>query len=241
MTETATREEEPRIYISYSYVERPQSRKNLEYFLRHGVQGFDNITVDLVTKGAPCGVRVGGYPNVAARHEENVGYDFGTHSQNLARCDLGGYDYFILMNCSCTGPFRRQCDPVPWYRPFVRRVAGSTKLVGSSVLSVRGPGPTYRGPLPYTAGPRCRSPGGWFMLTDAAGAGVLREMLGKYNIRSYNDAHAVEYLTGRWMRERGYEVAGLIKGMVVTNRFESVIVKTRTCRDNGVGAALRRL
>eukprot|EP00873_Tetraselmis_striata_P044776 jgi/Tetstr1/465040/TSEL_009768.t1 len=232
----------PRIYISYSYFEREQSRKNLAFFLQHGVLGFDNVTVDLVAKGETCNVRVpeGARANVRVRRAENVGFDFGTHRENLMACNVENYDYFILMNCSCTGPFQRRGDAAPWYSRFTREIAGATKLVGSSIGSIIGPGAGYAGPLPYVAGVRHRSPGGWFMMTDGAGARALREELSKHDIKTFADAHAVENLTGKWMKDRGYAVAGLIPSLHARDRFRSVIVKTRYSEDPGVKVELRK-
>ena len=227
---------ECKIHISYSYFEREQSRKNLEYFLAHGVRGRDNITVDLTVKGGACSVDLSPFPNVTATHAENVGYDFGAHARSLAACDHGRHDYFVLMNCSCTGPFSRG---EPWYRRFVAAIGGKKRLVGACASRIIGPGYSYRGPLPYVAGVRHLSPGGWFMMTDRAGAGVLRDMLGRYNFRTYQDAHAAENLTGKWMRDAGYGVAGLVSTNRTMNRFASVMVKTRTCRDPAVGPLLR--
>jgi hypothetical protein len=124
-----------RIAISYAYVERPNTRRNLEFFLKHGLDDSVALLSIVVKGGRPsdgAGVGGGGFSvAIPEAHkgrvrvtfaEENVGYDMESHRRNaLLFAELeegkeaegeGLFTHFVAMNDSARGPFcTRQPSP----------------------------------------------------------------------------------------------------------------------------------
>lgn len=87
-----------RIAISYAYVERPNTRRNLEFFLQHGLDSSVALLSIVVKGGRPSDGAGAGGPGgctveIPEAHrgrvrvtfaEENVGYDMESHRRNAA-------------------------------------------------------------------------------------------------------------------------------------------------------------
>ena len=118
-----------RIAVSYAYVERPNTRRNLQFFLRHGLDESVAL-LSIVVKGGPprdgAGAGgVGGFTvDIPEEHrarvrvtfaEENVGYDMESHRRNarlFAEEEAGAgaaasFTHIVAMNDSALGPFCR--------------------------------------------------------------------------------------------------------------------------------------
>jgi hypothetical protein len=119
----------PNIFISYIYFEKENTKKNLEFFLKHGLK--NNMYMIINVKDHKISIDINKYNkdnNIKIRKTDNVGFDFGGHRDNLKEINFNDYDYFILMNDSCMGPFYKTGN---WYDAFINKnksIVGTIKL-----------------------------------------------------------------------------------------------------------------
>jgi len=138
-------EEEVRVVVScrqykiacvYAYFEKNvQYKRNLEYFLEHGV--LDAVNYYIIVNGA-CTVALPARTNLTVFHRENTGFDFGAYGAILAARNFSDYDFVFFLNTSVCGPyFLVAADGAvrDWTRPFLDMFEedASVKLVGTSI------------------------------------------------------------------------------------------------------------
>jgi hypothetical protein len=123
-----------RALIVYVYFETAESRRNLEFFLRHGLLPERFADFVLVVQGNLT-LQVPEVKNLSVITRENTCYDLGTWRKVLER--LGGYEhlvsqykYFVMLNGSLRGPFLPAWSPVNWLVIFASQISDEVKLVG---------------------------------------------------------------------------------------------------------------
>lgn len=158
-------QKEPRIFVSYAYHEKPNTIKNLEFFLKR-VRKNENVHVMINMKGPTPSTKVSENKNVTILRTPNKGFDFGGHLENfeLMGNKMNQYDYIVLMNDSACGPFFMKHD---WYVPFINKLKNA-EYVG--VIANQG----------------------WFNMIKTETLSKIMEMIRASNINSYRDANMTE-------------------------------------------------
>jgi len=116
------------IFISYSYFEKKNTKKNLEFFIKHGLKENHYLSIDC--KSETFSVDVSANQNVKVfRPSENVGFCMKSHFDNLSRINsFDDFDYFIIMNDSCKGPYFRGPE---WESPFTTKIDQGFDVCGT--------------------------------------------------------------------------------------------------------------
>ncbi len=109
---------------------------SLTFFLKHGYYAstdtdfyicINNPTLDISSLIKPA-------DNLFIVHRENVGLDFGAWSQCLLKNDMyRKYDYFILLNNTCIGPFLPLYVTERWTDLLIRLLNDRDKLIGATI------------------------------------------------------------------------------------------------------------
>ena len=202
------------IHITYAFFETNEACQNLRYFLHEGLN--ENCLMTLIVKD-PNGIKNENLrklvdenvknSRVTVINIENIGYDFRGYLESLNLVDFDKFDYFILMNAGCIGPFYR--GEGNWYDVFIEKITDKIKVVGTNVCMINGPGRKYKGSINiYNRHPNL-SWGGWFCFADKIGIKILHTEYQKYNIETFKDAHALECINGTIVRKAGYDFTGL--------------------------------
>ena len=216
------------VFLSYAYYETQTSKTHLEFFLKHGITSNMTVFINIKDK---CTVDTTIFENVFVFYaEENVGYDFRSHKENLTELKRRNgfvYDFYIMMNDGCLGPFYNGGGN--WHDTFTDKLNKKIKLVGTNYVRIQGPMGKYSGKFPYNH-KRQWSVGGWFFCTDVIGINILYGLYNLHDIENYGDAHALENMNGRWMKKNGYGVDGILKGLKngkVIDPYKVVIFKVK--------------
>ena len=207
-----------RIAISYAYVERPNTRRNLQFFLNHGLDESVSLLSIVVKGGRPSdGAGSGGdgfTVTIPEEHrervtvtmaEENVGYDMESHRRNvvlfaeLQEEKEEPFTHYVAMNDSALGPFCRNPvaeeeeeeegpGPGPWHRLFAERLTRLRSYPPTSFVAT----------IRHFSYFLFFSPAGW----DAFGAELRRRSL-----VTYRDAADVEVWLGQQPHDSLYTEA----------------------------------
>lgn len=87
------------------YSESPNARRNLEFFLAHGLHAGADF-VFIFNGETDADSLLPDAPGIRSIRRDNTCYDLGTHAEVLLQDDLWRrYSRFILMNASVRGPF----------------------------------------------------------------------------------------------------------------------------------------
>src|SRR3990170_3335605 len=115
----------------YAYYEKNrQYRKNLEYFLAHGLNDASDFVI--VVNGA-CSASLPQRANLTVLRRENEGYDFGAWAHALDSLKRH-YDYYIFINSSVRGPHRLRGRPAStWQQELLSLLRGDVKLAGTTI------------------------------------------------------------------------------------------------------------
>lgn len=98
-------EPDDRPLITYVYSESPAARRNLEFFLAHGLHAAADF-VFIFNGETDADALLPDAPGVRSVRRENTCYDLGSHAEVLLKDGLWRrYGRFILMNSSVRGPF----------------------------------------------------------------------------------------------------------------------------------------
>jgi len=200
------------LHITYVFFETIEAVENLLIFMRYGLSEDTEMT--LVVKDQ-AGIKnktllddITTRKNVLMVNIENIGYDFRGYLYSLNLIDFDKYEYFILMNSGCIGPFYR--GPGKWYDVFIEKITDKIKVIGTNVTSIIGPGKRYKGDIPYKYRRTGNlSWGGWFCFADNIGIKILHMEYKKYNILTFQDAHSLESMNGNIIKKAGYSFTGL--------------------------------
>lgn len=116
------------IFISYSYFEKENTKKNLEFFIKHGLKSNHYLSIDC--KSESFSLDVSSYENVKVfKPLDNVGFCMKSHSDNLSRINsFNNFDYFVVMNDSCKGPYFRDLE---WEAPFISKIDQGFDMCGT--------------------------------------------------------------------------------------------------------------
>ncbi|MDA1183557.1 MAG: hypothetical protein O2930_02800 [Acidobacteria bacterium] len=122
----------PRTLVLYAYYETPEYRRNLGFFLRHGLDDRDELI--LVINGSRCTEPIPERPNLTVLRRANLGMDFGAWQEGLDGVDREAYDAFVFLNCTVRGPFLPVwAKSMSWTRLFTELLDEETRLVGTTV------------------------------------------------------------------------------------------------------------
>ncbi|KAH6691375.1 hypothetical protein F5X68DRAFT_201788 [Plectosphaerella plurivora] len=122
-----------RTLVVYAYAESENSRTNLKFFLKKGLNGAADFVFMLNGK-TDADALIPDKPNVRIIRRPNTCYDLGGMGEVLTKDDLWkGYSRFITMNSSIRGPFLPIWSNDCWMERYLERVTDQVKLVGMSV------------------------------------------------------------------------------------------------------------
>lgn len=125
----AAASETDRPLITYVYSESQEARRNLAFFIAHGLHAeadfvfiFNGVTDAISLVPEMTGVR--------SIQRDNTCYDLGSHAEVLLKGDLWRrYDRFILMNASVRGPFMPAwADGLCWTERLSSRITQEVKV-----------------------------------------------------------------------------------------------------------------
>ena len=201
-----------RIAISYAYVERDNTRRNLAFFLAHGLDSSVALLSIIVKGGRPSdgagsGGKGGFSVSIPEEHRErvrvtfapeNVGYDMESHRRNAAlfaevEKEKEPFTHYVAMNDSTLGPF------------CTSSTSGAVENEEENEEEGPGPGPWHRlfaqrltrlrshPPTAFVATIRHFS---YFLFFSVNGWRTFAEELTRRELRSYRDAADVECWLG---------------------------------------------
>jgi hypothetical protein len=117
------------IVCIYAYHETELSKKNLNYFLVHGilqnVEYFFVINDETVVDDDFVILET---ENVTIIRRKNKGFDFGAYSHVVKKRLKKTYDYYVFMNGTVEGPSVKN-----WTQPFIDLFKDDTHLVGATI------------------------------------------------------------------------------------------------------------
>ena len=125
----------PKTLIIYAYYETADSRRNLSFFLRHGVSPRRDRQYIIAINGS-CSIEneIPAFENVEVVKRGNTGFDFGAWAHALRGVQPDQFDYFFFLNSSVTGPFIPQYqDSASWPDVFTSLLSDRVKLAGITV------------------------------------------------------------------------------------------------------------
>lgn len=128
----------PRTLIIYTF---HQPHKNVEFFFRHGLLEHPDIDYHVVINNPTYAFPYRILPRMTVVNRANQGHDFGGWAAALHSRAADGrpiwqaYDYYILINSSCRGPFLPVWTPpgTLWPSLFTQRLNAHVKLVGPTM------------------------------------------------------------------------------------------------------------
>ena len=125
----------PKTLIVYEYYETADSRRNLSFFLRHGISPRrDREYVIAINGGCTIEGEIPTFENVKVVKRNNTGFDFGAWAHVLRDVQSDQFDYFFFLNSSVTGPFLPQYqDSSTWPDGFISLLNDRVKLAGITI------------------------------------------------------------------------------------------------------------
>lgn len=183
-----------KIAISYVYYEKENTKRNLEFFLRHGL--LDNRITLYLTLHSDCSIPIPKSPRIIIRKRKNLGFDFGAHLAVWNNISLSKYNYFVMMNDSCIGPFiKKKNERAEYLNKFISQIEDKCLLVGTM-------GVTWA----Y----------GFFLVTNQRGIKIIRNQLNKYikknnGIQTYRQAVECEKLVSSCIVNKGFTYTSLVR------------------------------
>ncbi|EKD13546.1 hypothetical protein MBM_08264 [Drepanopeziza brunnea f. sp. 'multigermtubi' MB_m1] len=134
--------------VTYAYAETPYGRRNLEFFVKHGLHAAaDFIFILNGDTDADETIIPKGLSNVKIIKRENTCFDLGAHWEVLTKVPGDGsgakalkdtYHKFILMNASIRGPFVPHWSKECWTDAYLSKLSDKVKLVGSTINCMGG-------------------------------------------------------------------------------------------------------
>ena len=207
-----------KILISYSYYEKENTMKNLDFFLVHGLK--ENMSMIINCKSKTFSLDLNKYKyknNIILLKTKNKGFDFGAHKQNLEYTHLkseykhqniyeyfknNNFNYIVLMNDSCIGPFVKHGN---WYTPFINK---DSELVGTINLY------------------------GYFIFVEKTSIHKIYDVISKHKMNSYQDAVNVEYYIRNKLKATKKNLTNLKYWSDKHNPFEVIFVKENRINKN---------
>jgi SAM-dependent methyltransferase len=112
----------------------------LKFFINHGYFKAEDVDFHICFNGnfkiesmnQQC--QLLGLTNLTFHQRPNINFDFGCWSDLIINLDLlSKYDYFIMLNCSCYGPFLPVYVKDRWVDLFIKMITDQIKLVGPTI------------------------------------------------------------------------------------------------------------
>lgn len=112
--------------IVYLYKEDENTKKNLEFFLQHGV--YDDIYIDyhIIINDHTCTLDI---PKFIQVHYQDNALDFPSYKTLFSTIKYAEYDYFYFINSSCIGPFLPVYCDKQWFL-YLNRMLGKYDIIG---------------------------------------------------------------------------------------------------------------
>jgi hypothetical protein len=179
--------------VLYNYFESVKAKRNLKFFLDHGVHERQDTDFLLVSNSHVC-LDLPIQPNFGIIFRNNTCFDLGAYKETILRFDLGKrYSKFILLNGSVRGPFMPSWSKDCWTDAFTRRLNDTVKLVGPTFNCVDSDDNHF---------PHLQS---MILATDRAGLEVLLSNYKCFTTKSQaiQEAEITNYPT---MRKAGFDV-----------------------------------
>lgn len=116
--------------ILYVYKESENSRKNLEYFVNHGILKNNNYTYVILINDYICTVDIPDQNNIIVLKKKNE-YDIQSYQYafNTLYKSMHKYDYFFFINSSCIGPFTPTYNK-DWIEIITNMFINNVRLIG---------------------------------------------------------------------------------------------------------------
>lgn len=123
-----------KVLISYSFYEKENTKRNLLFFIKHGLQEdmFLLLNVKITDNDNSLYLtEISNKTNCHVTYSENIGYDYKAHLINLELIKALNVKstHLILMNDSCIGPFYNKTHESNWFDVFESKLKKS-KIVG---------------------------------------------------------------------------------------------------------------
>ena len=125
----------PKTLIVYAYYETADSRRNLSFFLRHGISPSRDRQYVIALNGN-CSIEneIPAFENVRVVKRNNTGFDFGAWAHVLRDDQPDQFDYFFFLNSSVTGPFLPPYqESSDWTDIFTSLLNNKVKLAGITI------------------------------------------------------------------------------------------------------------
>lgn len=115
-------------------------RDEVKFFINHGYFKSDDVDFHICFNGnfdvelynQRC--QQAKLTNLTFHQRKNVNFDFGCWSDLIIDLNLiKHYDYFVLLNSSCYGPFVPVYVKTPWTDLFTQMLSDQVKLVGPTI------------------------------------------------------------------------------------------------------------
>ncbi|KAL1858187.1 hypothetical protein Daus18300_010069 [Diaporthe australafricana] len=131
---SAASETSDRPLITYVYSESEEARRNLKFFIAHGLHAAADF-VFIFNGETDADSLLPDLPEIRTVRRDNTCYDLGSHGEVLLKDDLWRrYSRFILMNASVRGPFLPTwADGLCWTERLLSKITYDVKLVGTSL------------------------------------------------------------------------------------------------------------
>jgi hypothetical protein len=182
-----------RTLVMYNYFESVKAKRNLKFFLDHGVHERSDTDFLLVTNSHVC-LDLPPQSNFGLIFRNNTCFDLGAHKETIERYKLDiRYKKFILLNGSVRGPFMASWSKDCWTDAFTRRLNDTVKLVGPTFNCLDSDG---------NSAPHLQS---MILATDRIGLSVLMTHYKCFTSKSQaiEEAEITNYAT---MRDAGFDV-----------------------------------
>lgn len=119
--------------VMYNYFESDKAKRNLKFFLDHGVHEREDTDFLLVSQSHVC-LDLPTHRNFGIIFRNNTCFDLGAHKEVVMQHNLlSRYAKFILLNGSVRGPFMPAWSSDCWTDAFTRRLNDTVKLVGPTL------------------------------------------------------------------------------------------------------------
>lgn len=124
----------PKFCVFYSYFETNKSQKNLEFFVKNGINLNDDIFYVFLINNHNYSVKIPNQKNIKIVCRDNIGHDFGSWKDGL-KSIKETFDYYIFMNDTVRGPFLPRYIPknITWYQMFCNLISEKVKLSGLTI------------------------------------------------------------------------------------------------------------
>lgn len=126
--------ERPLILYAYTEASRGDARKNLEFFIAHGLHAAADFLF-IFNGETDAQELLPLNPNIRYIKRQNACHDLGAYGEVLLKDDLYiKYKRFIMLNASIRGPFLPYWSELCWTDMFLKRITDEVKVCSCLLL-----------------------------------------------------------------------------------------------------------